>query len=68
MGNGLTVYASDRLSTKNVQADAAATAAAAPVLLLFVKDAFQKPRLKTPRLLPGSDRMRHSLLRYHAVP
>ena len=36
MGNGLTVYASDRLSTKSVQADAAATAAAAPVLLLFV--------------------------------
>ena len=36
MGNRLTVYASDRLSTKNVQADAAATAAAAPVLLLFV--------------------------------
>ena len=36
MGNRLTVYASDRLSTKNVQADAAATAAAAPVQLLFV--------------------------------
>jgi hypothetical protein len=34
MGTGS--YASDRISTRNDQADAAATAAAAPVLLLFV--------------------------------